>query len=1100
MKRLGICVLFCLALLQFLYSPLRADELATVTGYVTDPNGLRVAGAKIQATNVETNVSYYGESNGEGLYRVTGMPTASYRVVVQKTGFKTAVKQGLDLHVQDIVSLNFQLELGSLAESVTVAAEVSLVNTESGVVSTVVNREFVENLPINGRSFQTLISLSPGVVVAPANISDPGQFSVNGQRTSANYFTVDGVSANIGMQSLPSLGQTASGTAVGFGVTGGTNNLVSEDALQEFRIQTSTFAPENGRTPGAQVSIATRSGTNQFHGTAFEFLRNDKLDANDWFADRVGAAKAEERINDFGGVFGGPLVKDRTFFFVSYEGQRMRLPQFASSNVPAADSRQNASAALQPFLNAYPLPNSPEILVACDPATDSTCPASGQKPSGVATFNKSFSNPTSLDAGSVRIDHNLGSRLKIFGRYNYAPSVSKQRAGGGDSLNTLFLSEINTQTATAGATWSITPAIGNEFRFNYSRVVGKFSNQLDTFGGAVVPPDSILFPSPFTSANAHFSYEVIGSPLVQNSTWLVGQGADNLQRQFNVVDNVWLQKGLHGLKFGVDFRRLSPGYGPLSYGLSPEFSGMINADNGTPLATNLTTSLKSSIAFRNLGLFAQDTFRVKPRFALTYGLRWDMDFTPTTIDGPALPSVINFNDLATLDLAPAGAPIYQTRYTGFAPRVGAAYQLRTASGWETVLRGGFGIFYDLMSTEAGDALTNGAYPYGVNETITPGFPYDPSQIQPPAITKTSLANVGGFFVAVDPQLKQPRSYQWNATLEQSLGKQQALSLAYVGQVGRELLQQEFVLFPNPNIFAVQLERNGATSDYHSLQTQFQRRMSHGLQALVSYTFSHSIDDASSGSGGSSSNGFARGVSSNGNRGPSDFDIRHSLTMALAYELPSPGPRKSVVHKALAHWSLDNIFQVRSAPPVDVSDQSFFGVLGSAFSLVNIRPDVVPGQPLYVTQCQTIQPAPAGLTACPGGRGLNPAAFQDPPFDPNTFIPTRQGNLGRNALSGFGASQWDFAIRREFHIHGKESTRLQFRSEFFNILNHPNFASPNNAFDGLTTFGIPPSPQFGQSTQMLGRSLSSPVAGAGGFTSIFQIGGPRSVQFALKLLF
>src|SRR2546430_13876412 len=336
MKQWGISVFSSLALCFLLFtSSARADELATVTGFVTDPGSLRIVGAKVQATNVETNVSYFGESNGEGLFRIGGIPTGSYRVVVQKTGFKTTVKQGLELHVQDIVSLNFQLEIGSVAESVTVAAEVSLVNTESAAVSTVVDHEFVENLPINGRGFQTLIALSPGVVLTPANQTDSGQFSVNGQRSSTNYFTVDGVSANVGVQPTPYLSQTAGGSTPGFSVTGGTNNLVSEDALQEFRIQTSTFAPEFGRTPGAQVSIVTRSGTNQFHGAVFEFLRNDKLDANDWFSNHNGLPKSKERINDFGGVVGGPIQKDRTFFFFSYEGQRLRLPQTAETLVPS---------------------------------------------------------------------------------------------------------------------------------------------------------------------------------------------------------------------------------------------------------------------------------------------------------------------------------------------------------------------------------------------------------------------------------------------------------------------------------------------------------------------------------------------------------------------------------------------------------------------------------------------------------------------------------------------------------------------------------------------------------------------------------------------
>src|SRR3981189_192971 len=240
MKRVGICVSLCLILLFSVGAGLAwGQEMAALTGYVTDPKGLRVPGAKVQATNVETNVSYFGESNQEGLYRLAAMPTGSYRVVVQKPGFKTTVKQGLELHVQDIVSLNFQLEVGSVAESVTVNAETPLVNAESAAVSTVVDRQFAENLPMNGRSFQSLIQLTPGVVVTPVNAQDNGQFSVNGQRPTSNYWMVDGVSANIGVSSGAIPGNGFGGAAGSFSALGGTNSLVSIDALEEFRIQTS---------------------------------------------------------------------------------------------------------------------------------------------------------------------------------------------------------------------------------------------------------------------------------------------------------------------------------------------------------------------------------------------------------------------------------------------------------------------------------------------------------------------------------------------------------------------------------------------------------------------------------------------------------------------------------------------------------------------------------------------------------------------------------------------------------------------------------------------------------------------------------------------
>jgi hypothetical protein len=248
------------------------------------------------------------------------------------------------------------LPLGALHEIVTVEGGASLVNTESASVSTVVDRQFAENLPMNGRSFQSLIDLTPGVVITGSNGYDDGQFSVNGQRSDSNYWMVDGVSANIGISAAnPSSG--LAGSLGSFSVLGGTNSLVSVDALQEFRIQTSNFAPEFGRTPGAQISIVTRSGTNRFNGTAFDYLRNDVLDANDWFADEAHLTKPKERQNDFGGTLGGPLRKDQTFFFFSYEGLRLRLPQTTLTTVPDILARQNALPALSPYLKAYPLPD-----------------------------------------------------------------------------------------------------------------------------------------------------------------------------------------------------------------------------------------------------------------------------------------------------------------------------------------------------------------------------------------------------------------------------------------------------------------------------------------------------------------------------------------------------------------------------------------------------------------------------------------------------------------------------------------------------------------------------------------------------------------------
>src|SRR5713226_7877584 len=381
-------VLAACLLLVFSSSGLRAQSTnGSLSGRIADPSKAVIADAKISAINTATNFRYETTTNTSGEYYLSNLPPGLYRLEIEKSGFKKLLKPDVILHVQDALEINFQMTLGSASETITVQAASPLVNSESATVSTVVDRTFVEDLPLNGRSFQTLIMLTPGVVITATAFDDQGQFSVNGQRADANYFTVDGVSANFGVTGYFPLLQSAGGALPALTAWGGTNSLVSVDALQEFRIQTSSFAPEFGRTPGGQVSIVTRSGTNAFHGTLFEYFRNDLLDAKDWLANFNHLRKPAERQNDFGGVVGGPVFKDKTFFFFSYEGLRLRQPVTQTTAVPDAASRRQAPAAMQPFLNAYPVPNGAELG------------------SGLTQFNASFSNPSSLDAYSIRVDH-----------------------------------------------------------------------------------------------------------------------------------------------------------------------------------------------------------------------------------------------------------------------------------------------------------------------------------------------------------------------------------------------------------------------------------------------------------------------------------------------------------------------------------------------------------------------------------------------------------------------------------------------------------------------------------------------------------------------
>jgi hypothetical protein len=1064
-----------------------ADPTATLAGRVDDPTGGVVPGTKVQATNVDTNVSYHGETNDVGAYRISGLPPGRYRMIIEKAGFAKIVKPGIELHVQDVITVNFQMRVGSVSESVTVESGAQMIDTESSAVGTVVDREFAENIPLNGRSFQSLIQLTPGVVLTANNGFDTGQFSVNGQRANANYWMVDGVSANIGISASASVGSGVAGTLGSGSVFGGTNSLVSVDALQEFRIQTSTYAPEFGRQPGAQISIVTRSGTNQFHGTAFDYLRNDVFDANDWFADNAGLPKPQERQNDFGGTFSGPIVKGKTFFFFSYEGLRLRLPQAGLTRVPDTNpqdpfSRQFAKPALVPYMNAFPSPNGPEVL---DPSGNHQ---------GIAQFNASYSNPGTLDAYSLRVDHKLNDRLNFFGRYNYSPSELTQRGAGGGSLSMVGPTAMTTQTGTIGLTWAISTAATNDFHFNYSDTDASSSFRLDSFGGAV-PLETLPFPGSITARNSLFTFE----PLILGigGALQAGEGVHNRQRQFNILDSVSLQKGSHSLKFGIDYRRLSPLYGPSAYRQENFFLDIPSAETGTSYFNLVFASLPTVFLFRDLGIFAQDTWHIIPRLTMTYGLRWDVNFVPSSINGPEFPAVTGFNlsSLSNLALAPAGTQPYKTKWGNLAPRIGLAYQVSESQRWQTVVRGGFGVFYDLASSEAGNSINLTGYPFGAQTAITAAFPLSPDNAKPPQIAPPNASNRGTLY-AVDPHLESPYTLQWNFAVEQALGKQQTMSVSYVGSAGKRLIQTAFIQSPNLNLSSAQLATNAGTSDYNALQLQFQRRLSCGLQALASYSWSHSLDTASAGSNGDGSNALSA-LNSNVNRGPSDFDVRNALSIALTYDVPTP--KGNAFAKAILRgWSTENIIQAQSAKPVDVYFGNFFN-LSNGFQ-TNPRPDVVAGVPWYLYGSQypggkAFNNTPGAVAGgCPdGSQSIGP--FCSPPIDPNTGLPAGQGNLPRNALRGFGATQWDFAVHREFPIH--ESLKLQFRAELFNVLNHPNFGPPIGDLSGF-------SGPFGQSTSMLGRSLNGGNlnlgSGSGGFDPLYQLGGPRSIQLGLKLSF
>src|SRR5580658_2952184 len=430
------CPALALFLLLTVVVACAQTESARISGRVTDQTDAVIAGAECKITNLETNVSTITTTNQDGIYVIPDLRPAAYRLTIQKEGFRTVVQPSLHLYVQDAVNENFKLALGSVSEISTVTAP--LLQADSAAVSTVVDQQFVHNMPLNGRSFQSLIALTPGVVFTSQNLGQ-GQFSVNGQRGDSNYLMVDGVNANFGVI-VSGLGQTLGGAIPGFTAQGGTNALVSVDAMQEFRIQTSSYAPELGRMPGAQISIVTKSGTNQFHGTAFDYVRNDIFDARNYF-DAPPLPKPPLRQNDFGGTLGGPILKDKTFFFFSYEGLRVSLPQIASGQFYTASARAAIAPVYQPFIKALPLPppDAPLINPSCDNVTN-PC---------MAMLTAADSNPSNFNATSIRVDHSLTRKILLFVRYNHAPSYDAMR-----NFELVEYDHVNTDTLTGGATFA----------------------------------------------------------------------------------------------------------------------------------------------------------------------------------------------------------------------------------------------------------------------------------------------------------------------------------------------------------------------------------------------------------------------------------------------------------------------------------------------------------------------------------------------------------------------------------------------------------------------------------------------------------------------
>lgn len=1014
---------------------------ATLTGIIVDETNAVVPEVQIALLNVATQQHRQATTDKEGGFVIPVLPPGRYRLTATREGFTPLEVPDIALNVNDQIALRLQLKVAALGETVSIVAEPSRIST-SPAVSTVIDRKFVETLPMNGRSFQTLLTLVPGVVLSGASATAQGQISVNGQRDNANAFMVDGVSANVSAVPVNNgIGQHAAGSTPGQTISGGYNGLLSVDALEEFRIQTSTYGAEFGRQPGGQVSLNTRSGTNAFHGSVFEYVRNESLNANDWFANRNGLKKPPMRQNQFGGTLGGPVIQGRLFFFGNYEGLRLRVPTTVSgAAVPAMWLREAAPASLRPLLNAFPTPTGPAL----------TDPATGQL-NGTAEYSAGYATPSNLDTSAVRVDWRPSS-VQVFARVNHSPSSTTTRPSG---MSNVIVEQRGFDSTTIGSTQQLGHSAINETRINITRSTATREYLMDDFGGAVPASiDQVLsgFTPVVGGSNVVLFRPTLAATLATGAvSWQMMEGRNGMRnQQINITDTATWVRARHEWKFGVDFRRLAPSYQP-----SPLMPGILFNSAASVLAgvaDQVTVQAETPAEPRidNLSLFAQDTWRLSSRATLTYGVRWELNPLPSEANGLQPPLVIGIDTPEGPHLAPEGTPLYETRYVNFAPRLGMSYRLSDAPGRESVLRGGAGLYYDLGNTLAADAYGFG-FPYVRSRTrLNVPWPVDPALLQAPPVS-LALPMSTGWVYSYAPDFTTPRTWQTSVTLEQALGRHQTISVSVIGAFGRDLIFQQTRQFL-PNFTTVRRVTNDATSSYRAVQLQFQRRLSAGLQSTVSYAWSRARDFAS------------EDVTSPGaSLGPADFDVPHRFSAAVSYALPAPSIGR-IGTAILGGWSIATLVQAQSGYP-------FTPIAGSLLEpgtgrALTIRPDAVPGVPQWIDDA-----------AAPGGRRVNMAAFVAPAAG-------QQGNAGRNSLRGFPIRQVDLTLSRQIALQGP--VRLQIQIEAYNVFNWPNFGLPNGQLTAAPTIA-------GRSSAMFGSAI-------GGLSSLYQTGGPRAAQLAAKILF
>jgi hypothetical protein len=919
-------------------------------------------------------------TDSSGVYSVAGIKPGSYRLTVRKAGFQTAARQGLQLDTGGHPRIDFTLLIeDAAAQSVNVTADTdpSRSIAEEGAVSqTTVKRRLIENMPLNGRSLLPLLEAAPGTVITPAGNGEVGQFSVNGQRSNSNYVTVDGVAVNFAVNDgLP--GQAPSGATPVLTAIGSMHSILPVDAIEEVKIRTTGQTAEFGRLTGAQVALATRQGSSNWHGGFSTYFRHEALDANNWFSNAHGMTRAPLRANDMSASLGGPIGKGRTYFFAAHERLRLTQPFTLIGSVPSEEFRNSASPLVRDFLSSYPLPNGADLG------------------GGQAELTARIARDSGLNATSIRLDHSFGSRALFFARAFQSPSSSQ---GAGQSLFTEGQLNLGAKGFTAGFTVSLAPAMLHDLRFGWATASAIYSLRPVGFSSTQTSRGDLskVLPPLTPTADTNYSVFVYGlESVVQNTA------NRHTQEQWNLTDTSTWIRGRHEVKFGGDLRYVMPSVESKPWSVFAVFPFLDAVSVGQMSLLTVSRQQPVHITAQNTSLFVQDSWKAHPRLTLTTGLRWEFNPAISPRHGTQLASVVGLENPATATLSLNRAPLWQTGSGNWAPRLGLAWKpFREAS---FVVRAGGGMYYDLgygvlmnsIASSPPSFVSRTAYDVSLFDPIDK-FPLPGAKLEPPYARA----------FAYEPGFRAPFTTQWTVGVEQNIGSSAALAANYVAVDGHRLLRREWISRLNEDFTGVEVNTNGARSRYRALQLQLRSRTSSTLQYLISYSFARSFDNSSKDSELLQYGDLAARMA---DYGYSTFDIRHAWHAAVSYE-----------PKRLKGWGLDTVVRSRTAFPVNVVtgvDPMQLGITSYV-----LRPDVVPGVPLWLDDPNA-----------PGGRVLNRAAFRVPDS------PRAQGDMARNGVRGFDFSQVDLAIRKQFRITEKAS--VQFRIEAFNALNQANLGDP-----------------------------------------------------------